>query len=272
MRCIQGDEIITKLKNLFLEISFEPESLKNISFAHESMDSKERNLAEIIDENMVIAKNEKRSLCQDSGLAQVFIEKGKMCNFSAAYSIDAIVEQAVREAFDEGNLRKSIVSHPFERVNTKDNTPSFVHIKEVDGAGLTMYAIVKGGGSENVSSLKMLEPSKGREGVADFVIETIKKAGGKGCPPYFVGVGVGSTFDSVGILAKEALIKKELNDQKLYDLIDNKLSSIPFGVLGFPGKFPVKSVYIKTAPTHIAMLPVAVSLSCHSYRVGKISF
>jgi len=272
MNIVDGNTIKAKLKELFIKISFEPETLKNVTFIKDDMQSSEHLLASVLDENLAIAKNEGRPLCQDCGLAQVFIEKGKSFDFSSFYSINSLVEEAVREAYIDGNLRKSVVANPFERVNTKDNTPPIIHLEEVDGSGIKIYAIAKGGGSENVSRLGMLAPAEGREGVADFVIETLKKAGGKGCPPYFIGVGVGGSFDSVATVAKKALITQSFEDRKLYDLIDEKISELDYGVLGFPGKYPVKDIFIKTAPTHIAMMPVAVSLNCHSFRMGQISF
>ncbi len=260
-----------KIKELILETSVNPQSLHGFSFINSSMTGKELKLAEVLDNNLKIAKETNRPLCQDCGTVQFFVEKGVHFTFSGGAGLETILNSAVKEAYEEGFLRKSMVIHPFERKNTCDNTPAFVHMKETDGAELTIYVMLKGGGSENVSNMKMMTPAEGREGVADFVFETIKKAGGKGCPPYFAGIAVGGTFDTVGTFAKEALIKKENDDDELKTIVLDKLKDLDFGILGFDGSFPVADVYVKTVPTHIAMMPVAVVLNCHSLRIGKFS-
>ncbi|MCK5807701.1 fumarate hydratase [bacterium] len=272
MKLIDGHNIVSRVSTLFKQLNVAPPSLEKISFIQPDMDDYEKSLAEVLDENMRIAASEGRPLCQDCGVAQLFVRKGRHVDFTDGYTLTALLEEGVKQAYGEGFLRKSTVDSPFERNNPGTNLPAFIHFEECDGDELTIYGMVKGGGSENVSALTMLSPAAGREGVADFIIETIRSAGGKGCPPYFVGIGVGATFDTVAIEAKKSLLTQEVSDDQLKELIEEKAQSLDFGVLGFPGKHPIKDIFIRTAPTHIAMLPVAVSLNCHSYRCGKIEF
>ena len=270
MRIIEGLRIKDALKELFIKLNYSPDSLKDVVFADPAMEPFERKLAEIIDENCQKAKTEMRPLCQDCGVAQVFVKMGKNVTFSDAPSLDILINKGVEEAYAEGLLRKSTVVDPFERKNEGKNLPAFIHYELCDGDTFEIYAVAKGGGSENVSAQKMLVPAVGREGVAEFVFETLKNAGGKGCPPYFVGVGVGGTFDSVAALAKKALLEQVCEDDELLKMINGKVKDLGFGVLGFPGKSPVKKVFVKKAPTHIAMMPAAVALNCHSFRTGKV--
>lgn len=270
MRIIEGSNIIESVKRLFIELNYNPETLRDVSFKDPKMGRSELQLAEIIDENMIKAKSESRPLCQDCGVAALFVKIGKFVSFSDAPTLDVLLNRGVELAYRDGLLRKSTVRDPFERVNEGKNLPAFIYYDFCDGDRFEIYGLVKGGGSENVSNLKMLTPSSGRNGVADFVFETLKNAKGKGCPPYFVGVGVGGTFDSVAVLAKKALAEQCCEDGLLVDIINEKLQGLDFGVLGFPGVCPVKSLYVKKAPTHIATLPVAVDLNCHSFRGGKV--
>lgn len=270
MRIIEGLRIKDAVKELFIKLNYSPVSLENVVFADSGMDHFENQIAEIIDKNREMAKAEKRPLCQDCGIAQVFVKIGKNVTFSDAPSLEILINKGVEEAYSEGLLRKSTVADPFERKNEGKNLPAFIHYELCDGDTFEIYGIAKGGGSENVSAQKMLVPAAGREGVAEFVFETLKNAGGKGCPPYFVGVGVGGTFDSVATLAKKALLEQVCEDNELLEMIDEKIKNLGFGVLGFPGKCPVKAVYVKKAPTHIAMMPAAVALNCHSFRTGRV--
>ena len=270
MRIVEGLRIKDAVKELFIKLNYSPVSLEKVSFVSPEMSDFERQLAGIIDENMQKSKTEMRPLCQDCGVAQVFVKIGKNVTFSDAPSLEILINKGVEEAYGEGMLRKSTVTDPFERKNEGKNLPAFIHCELCDGDTFEIYGMAKGGGSENVSAQKMLVPAVGREGVADFVFEPLKNAGGKGCPPYFVGVGVGGTFDTVAALAKKALLEQVCEDSELLEMIEEKVKSLGFGVLGFPGKCPVKAVFVKKAPTHIAMMPAAVALNCHSFRVGKV--
>ena len=272
MRIVEGTEIVEGIRNLFIKLNYEPPSLEGISFTEQSMDPDELKLAGILDSNMEKAKLERRPLCQDCGVAQVFVKIGKFTTYSGANTLRHLIERGVREAYSKGLLRKSTVRDPFERVNEGENLPAFIHIEEVSGDMLEIVGMVKGGGSENVSNLKMISPTEGREGVAEFVLETLRNAAGKGCPPYFVGVAVGGTFDTAPIYSKKAILEKSDEDQELRELILEKVKELDYGVLGFPGMSAVKELYIKKIPTHIAMMPTAVSLNCHSLRHGKIEF
>ncbi|MBO4698733.1 fumarate hydratase [bacterium] len=270
MRIIEGFRIKDAVKELFIRLNYSPDSLENVVFADSEMTPFERKLAEIIEENRKKAKTEMRPLCQDCGVAQLFVKIGRNVTFSDAPRLDILINKGVEEAYAEGLLRKSTVADPFERRNEGKNLPAFIHYELCDGDTFEICGIAKGGGSENVSSQKMLFPAEGREGVAEFVFETLKNAGGKGCPPYFVGVGIGGTFDSVAALAKKALLEQVCEDEELLKMIEEKIKELDFGVLGFPGKFPVKKVFVKKTPTHIAMMPAAVALNCHSFRTGKV--
>ena len=270
MRIIEGLAIKEAVKELFIKLNYSPKSLENVVFTDSNMDSFEKQLAGIIDKNREMAKTEKRPLCQDCGIAQVFVKIGKNVTFSDSPSLAILINKGVEEAYSAGLLRKSTVIDPFGRKNEGKNLPAFIHYEFCDGDTFEICGIAKGGGSENVSAQKMLVPADGREGVADLVFETLKNAGGKGCPPYFVGVGVGGTFDSVAALAKKALLEQVCEDNELLEMINEKIKNLGFGVLGFPGKCPVKAVYVKKAPTHIAMMPAAVALNCHSFRTGKV--
>ncbi|HNW15679.1 MAG TPA: fumarate hydratase [bacterium] len=272
MRIIDGTHIIEAVRNLFIELNYQPESLKNISFKEEGMSDDEAELAKILDENMLNAKDELRPLCQDCGIAQVFIKKGKFVSYSDAPELSILINKGVELAYSDGLLRKSTVRDPFERVNEGKNLPAFIHIEECEGDIFELWGLVKGGGSENVSALKMISPTEGRTGVANFVLETLRSAAGKGCPPYFIGLGTGGTFDSIPVTAKKALLEKCNEDEELYDMIMKRIRELDFGILGFPGISAVKELYIKKEPTHIAMMPVAVALNCHSFRSGKIIF
>jgi len=272
VRIIEGAHIIEEVKKLFIKLNYHPPSLEGISFLESTMEKDEADLANILNKNMDIASKENRPLCQDCGVAQVFIKIGKHVSFSDSSKLQYLIEKGVEDAYDEGLLRKSTVKDPFERVNEGKNLPVFTYLEECEGDIFEIYGIVKGGGSENVSSLKMLSPSEGREGVASFVFETLKNAAGKGCPPYFAGIGIGGTFDTVSILAKKALMESSNEDTELMEMINEKIKELDYGILGFPGVSAVKALYIKKSPTHIAMMPVAVALNCHSYRCGKIEF
>ncbi len=270
MRLVDGDFFIEAVKDLILTLNFNPDSLNGVKFSQENMSKKEFFVASLIEENRKIAQQEKRPLCQDCGTVQIFVKKGVKTTFSHSPHINVLIDEAVKQAYEYDGLRKSVVCDPFNRVNTKNNAPAFVQIEEIDGTEIEIYAMVKGGGSENVSKVFMLPPSQGREGVANAVFQTLKEAGGKGCPPYFVGVGVGSVFDEVGILAKKALLFQENEDLELYNLIKDKIKDLKYGILGFDGISAVKEIFIKKAPTHIAMMPVAVLLNCHSFRTQKV--
>lgn len=223
-------------------------------------------------ENDEIAKNEQVPLCQDTGMAVLFIEYGDKVviedgNFNEA------VEQGVREAYTDGYLRKSVVWDPvFDRTNTKDNTPAIIHTEIVSGNTIKFLGGGKGFGSENMSAIKMLTPSYGIEGVKDFILDTVRKAGPNPCPPTVVGVGIGGTFEKCAQLAKKATfraVNSKNPDSRYADLEDElleKINKMGFGPAGLGGSTSSIGVNIETYPTHIAGMPVAVNICCHAAR------
>lgn len=222
-------------------------------------------------ENARIAKEEKMPICQDTGFAVFFIEVGQELHFVGGDFYEA-VNAGVRQGYESGFLRKSIVKDPLRRENTGDNTPAVIHIKIVPGDKLKLVFVPKGGGSENMSAVKMLTPSQGKEGLVDFVVETVKAAGANPCPPLVVGVGVGGTLEKVAFLAKKALLRplgKPHPDPFYAELekeILEKINKTGIGPQGFGGRFTALAVHIEIFPCHIASLPAAVNLNCHASR------
>lgn len=228
-------------------------------------------LSQII-ENDKIAAAEEIPLCQDTGMAVLFVEYGDKVTVSNGSFEDA-VQQGVREAYDEGYLRKSVVSDPvFDRVNTRDNTPAIIHTKIVGGDKIRITAGGKGFGSENMSAIKMLTPAYGVEGVKQFILDTVRAAGPNPCPPIVVGVGIGGTFERAAQLAKKATfraIDTRNSDPRYAEMEDEllqKINEMGFGPAGLGGKTTALGVNIETSPTHIAGMPVAVNICCHAAR------
>ncbi|MED9969010.1 MAG: fumarate hydratase [Ruminococcus sp.] len=223
-------------------------------------------------ENDKIAAKEEIPLCQDTGMAVLFIEYGdRVCLKNGSFE-DA-VNEGVRQAYGEGYLRKSVVSDPvFDRVNTRDNTPAIIHTKIVSGDKIKITAGGKGFGSENMSAIKMLTPSYGVEGVKQFILDTVRAAGPNPCPPIVVGVGIGGTFERAAQLAKKATfraINTSNPDSRYADLEGELLCEINkmgFGPAGLGGNTTALGVNIETSPTHIAGMPVAVNICCHAAR------
>ena len=221
--------------------------------------------------NSDIAKKEDMPICQDTGMACVFVEVGQEVHIVGGLLQDAINE-GVRKGYDEGFLRKSVVKDPINRVNTKDNTPAIIYYDIVPGDKIKVTVAPKGFGSENMSRIKMLKPSDGLQGVKDFIIETVKLAGPNPCPPIVIGVGIGGTFDKAAYLAKKALIRplNKRNNEKFYSDLEEELletiNKLGIGPQGFGGKTTALGLNIETYPTHIAGLPVAVNINCHATR------
>lgn len=274
MRKIKRDTIVNTVKELYMKAAVSlPE---DVSLALEKAWKIEKGLpkeilSQII-ENQKIAKADKIPLCQDTGLAVLFVEWG----LEAVYEDGDILEafnEGVRLAVKEGYLRASVVDDPvFERKNTKDNTPCIIHFEPVKGDKIRITLAPKGAGSENMSALRMLKPSQGLNGVKDFVIETVKIAGGNPCPPIIVGVGIGGNFEKSALLAKKALLRKvgESNRNPAYEKLEKEIlkeiNSLNIGPMGIGGKTTALAVHIEYAPCHIASLPVAVNIQCHSAR------
>lgn len=226
-------------------------------------------LQQILD-NHDIAVAEEIPMCQDTGIVVVFAKVGREVHLDG--DIYKAINDGVERAYVDGNLRKSVVGHPLDRKNTKTNTPAIIHIELVEGDKVTLDVAPKGGGSENMSALKMLKPSDGIEGVKEFVIHTIFHAGGNPCPPIIVGVGIGGNFEQSAILAKKALMRKvddsstiEVN-KKLEDELYEEINKLGIGTLGFGGTETALGVKVETQGCHIASLPVAINLQCHAAR------
>lgn len=222
-------------------------------------------------ENATIAANNKMPICQDTGMAVVFVELGQEVVLEGGLLSEAI-NQGVRQGYEEGYLRKSVVKDPFHRENTKDNTPAVIHYDLVAGDQIKITVAPKGFGSENMSQLFMLKPSDGIEGAKKVILKTIDEAGPNACPPMVVGVGIGGTFEKAALLAKKAILRpihqsseipyvKELEEELLV-----KANQLGIGPQGLGGNTTLLGINVETYPTHIAGLPVAVNISCHVTR------
>ena len=230
-----------------------------------------KEIMQILQKNAQVAAEQCMAICQDTGMAVVYLAVGQDVHITGGALLDA-VNQGVRLGYEEGYLRKSVVSDPLRRRNTGDNTPAVVHTRIVPGREITIDVAPKGFGSENMSRLAMLNPSDGLDGVRAFVLETVKLAGPNPCPPMILGVGIGGTFEKVAELSKEALLVplNEPNPDPYYAALEEELLSLVnatgIGPQGFGGKTTCLGVKIKAYPTHIAGLPVAVNVGCHVTR------
>ncbi|OPJ66193.1 fumarate hydratase [Clostridium chromiireducens] len=234
--------------------------------------------SEVLDKiiiNSEIASNEQMPMCQDTGMACVFVEIGQDVHLVGGRIEDAINE-GVRRGYEEGFLRKSVVGDPIKRINTKDNTPAVIYYDIVDGDKIKITLAPKGFGSENMSKIGMLKPSDGLEGVKKFIIDTVKSAGPNPCPPMVVGVGIGGTFDKAAYLAKKALLRpiNIRNNDDFYKELEiellEKINELGIGPQGFGGRTTALGLNIETYPTHIAGLPVAVNINCHATRHKEV--
>ncbi|MBR3052808.1 MAG: fumarate hydratase [Firmicutes bacterium] len=229
-----------------------------------------KEILERIVENYRLAAETGKPICQDTGMAVVFVEIGQDVHVNG--NLEEAINEGVRQGYREGFLRKSVVADPIDRVNTGDNTPAVIYYEIVPGDELVISIAPKGFGSENMSRVAMLRPSDGLQGVVKFIIETVEKAGPNPCPPVVVGVGVGGIFEKAAMMAKKALLRPldEKNPDPVYDALENELleaiNKLGIGPQGFGGKTTALAVNIEKFPTHIAGLPVAVNISCHVTR------
>ncbi|MCL0061524.1 fumarate hydratase [Thermodesulfovibrionales bacterium] len=230
-----------------------------------------KEILEILVKNAHIATAENIPMCQDTGFAVVFVELGQDVHITDGDFNEAINE-GVRQGYQNGYLRKSIVSHPLKRVNTGDNTPCIIHTKIVPGENIKITVAPKGGGSENMSALKMLKPADGLNGVKNFVIETVKAAGPNSCPPLVIGVGIGGTMEKAAMMAKESLLRDVGSVNPLADLVVleqellTEINKLGIGPQGLGGKITALAVHVEIFAAHIASLPVAVNINCHAAR------
>lgn len=274
MRTIKAEEITKAIKEMCIEanmvLSNDVESAICQAGKTETSDLGKQ-IIQTLEENMTIAKTEQIPICQDTGMAVVFISMGQEIHIEDGFIEDAINE-GVRQGYAEGYLRKSVVKDPIYRENTKDNTPAIIHYEIVKGDSFEITVAPKGFGSENMSRVCMLKPADGIEGVKNAVVETVKMAGPNACPPMVVGVGIGGTFEKCALLAKKALTRsfnkpseieyvRELEEELL-----SKINSLDIGPAGLGGSTTALGVNVETYPTHIAGLPVAINICCHVNR------
>ena len=275
MRNIDCKQITETVSNLFQEsFVYLPEDvLTAIKQARESEESPvARDVLDRMLENTKIASEEKTPLCQDTGTAVVLLELGQEVHITGG-DLYTAVNEGVRQGYDKGYLRKSMVRQPYSaRVNTRDNTPAIIHTDIVPGDKLKITAMPKGGGAENMTRLAMLSPSAGRQGVIDFVVDAVDKAGSNPCPPVIVGVGVGGTAEKAVMLAKRALLREvgepnpDTEVAQLEKEILHQVNNLGIGPQGFGGRITALAVHAEVLPCHIASMPVAVNLQCHSAR------
>ncbi|MEE1057389.1 MAG: fumarate hydratase [Acutalibacteraceae bacterium] len=274
-RIIKAQEITDAVKKLFMDCNYFigddiTDALQKACETEKSPVGKQV-LCQLI-ENNKIAREEQIPICQDTGMAVLFVKYGDKVVIDGG-SFNIAVENGVRKAYKDGYLRKSVVNDPvFDRINTKDNTPAVIHTEIVSGNKITITAGGKGFGSENMSAIRMLTPSYGKQGVIDFVLETVKKAGPNPCPPMVVGVGIGGTFEKAAQLAKKATFRavNTSNPDPRYAEMENylleQINKMGFGPAGLGGTTTSLGVNIETYPTHIAGMPVAVNICCHAAR------
>lgn len=274
MRDISVKDITKNIKEMCIEANHDlSEDMKNSLFKAYKNEKSElgKNILNQLHENLKIASEEMIPICQDTGMTVVFIEVGQEVHFTEGY-VEKAINEGVRQGYQDGYLRKSVVSDPLLRINTKDNTPAIIHyfIKEGDKVKITVSP--KGFGSENMSRIYMLKPADGIEGVKECILNTVREAGPNACPPMVIGVGIGGTFEKCALLAKKALTRplNEKSDilyvKELEEELLEKINRMGIGPGGLGGKFTALGVNIETYPTHIAGLPVAVNICCHVNR------
>ncbi len=273
MKIIKAELVTSTVRDLCIEANCDlPEDVRRAieeSCRKEDFDIA-KNVLEKLEENYRIAEEEKVPICQDTGLACVFMEIGQDVHVEG--DIKKAVDEGVRQGYEQGYLRKSCVADPLRRVNTKDNAPAVMYFDIVPGEELKITVAPKGFGSENMSRIKMLKPSEGIDGVKEFIIKTVEEAGPNPCPPIVVGVGIGGTFDKAAFLAKKALLRPldMRNADEFYCELEmelmEKINKLGIGPQGFGGKTTALAVNVETMPTHIAGLPCAVNINCHVTR------
>lgn len=277
MRKITKSAITNAIKRSLIKINYNLDDtfISRLEKAREKESSGvAKSILDDILENQDIAKKGVNPLCQDTGIVVVFAEIGR--DISIESSLDDAVNEGVRQAYQEGFLRKSIVEHPFNRQNTKDNTPAVIHTKIVVGDKLRLKIAAKGAGSENMSKVVMLKPTDGIDGVKQIVKDAIFKAGGRPCPPLIVGLGIGGNLEKSALLAKEALLR-DLDDvnpdpvlRKLETELNDEINALGVGPMGVGGDTTCIAVKINTYPMHIASLPVAINIQCHANRHDEV--
>ncbi|MBS3819814.1 fumarate hydratase [bacterium] len=280
MKNIRLSEVRNKIKGLVQKANFELQ--EDVLKVIKDMEQREESPAgkavfKQIKDNAQIAQDEKLGLCQDTGLAVFFVELGedvKLQKEEGLNSLREAITEGMKEGYEEGYLRKSVVEDPLRRKNTGDNTPAYIHWELVPGDTFKVTFIAKGGGAENMSAVNMFAPAAGTEGVEDFVVNTVDQAGSNPCPPIVVGVGVGGNFEYSALLAKKALLRRPLgthNSDPFYADMEKrlleKINKLGIGPQGMGGQCTSLAVHVESYPCHIASMPAAVNIQCHSHRV-----
>ncbi|MDR1598277.1 MAG: fumarate hydratase [Oscillospiraceae bacterium] len=278
MRIIRANEILELTRRLILDAEFnigvDIRAALEAALRRETTAPARLALEQIL-ENQRIASEERTPMCQDTGMIIVFAELGQDVHIEsdAAGGFEDAVQAGARAAFRGGYLRASVVDDPlFDRTNTRDNSPAVIHTRVVDGDRLRLVVIPKGFGSENMSAVRMFPPSAGRDGVADFIVDTVRRAGSKPCPPTIVGVGVGGTFEQCAMIAKMETARRvgsvnpDMRYAKLEEECLERINALGIGPAGYGGATTSLAVHIGHAPTHIAGMPTAVNIACHASR------
>lgn len=275
MREIDCQQITQTISNLFQEACiYLPQDVQDA--LRQARDNEElpvaRDVLDIIIKNSRIAFDEKIPLCQDTGTAVVMLELGQEVHVTGG-DLNTAINQGVRQGYKEGYLRKSMVCQPYSaRINTNDNTPAIIYTDIVPGDGLKITVLPKGGGAENMSRLAMLTPAQGRQGIIDFVVNAVDEAGGNPCPPLIIGIGIGGTAEYTMLLAKKALLRivgepnPDAEHAALEKEILEQINNLGIGPMGYGGSTTALAVHVEVLPAHIASMPVAVNLQCHSAR------
>jgi len=279
MKEIKARDITEAVAQLCQKANFElgEDVLQAISEARKTEESPlAKDILDKLIENAQIAREERLPLCQDCGTAVIFLWIGQDVHITGG-DLNAAVAEGVRQGYSQGYLRKSIVSQPFSsRINTGDNTPPVIHTEIVPGDQFKVTVMPKGSGAENMSRLAMLKPGAGSQGIVDLVVRTVNEAGGNPCPPLIIGLGIGGTAEKAMLLAKETLLRKigEPNPDpevaSLEKVILAEVNALGIGPLGLGGTITALAVQAEVAPTHIASLPVAINLQCHSARHREV--
>jgi len=277
MREIQSEQIVQAVRDLFVDANCNlgEDVLSAFDRAIEKDESPvAKEVIRELKENARIARDEQSPICQDTGLAVLFVELGQDVHVAGG-DLKAALNEGVRKGYGEGYLRKS-ACHPFTRANTKDNTPAVIHFDIVPGDRIRIVAVPKGGGAENMSRVDMLSPSAGLEGIKEFVVKRIEASGSNPCPPTVVGVGIGGTFERSAVLAKKALMRTigERNaDPELAKVeveVLSRINRLGIGPMGYGGNTTALDVFFEVEPCHIASLPVAVNVQCHATRHKEV--
>ena len=274
MRTIPFDTIVDAVEKIVMEINYNlpGDVLDAIKRSRTSESSPLAvSVLDNIIENADIARNEQLPICQDTGIAVFFADIGGEARVDGG-GLEAAINEGTRRGYKNGALRTSIVEDPLRRKNTGDNTPAIIHTRIVDGDKLTLYFCPKGGGCENMSTLKMLSPGEGRNGIVDCVVESIRIAGGKPCPPLVIGIGIGGNFEYSAILSKRALLRtlgSRNPDPFVAELeteLTEKINALGIGPMGLGGDTTVLDVFVESYPCHIASMPLSVNVQCHAAR------